>query len=52
MQSKKFECDNCGNSGKISVRESDYVTLEIAYCPLCGADISSPDDENSDEDEE
>lgn len=52
MATRKFDCDSCGNYGKISITETDYVTInDIVYCPICGADISVPDDEDDEETE-
>jgi alkyl hydroperoxide reductase subunit AhpF len=49
MATKLFECDSCGAFGKINVKGEEYNKTDIAYCPVCGSDISSPDDCEEDE---
>ena len=40
MATKSFECESCGNSGKITIKESEYVKLsDLVCCPFCGSDI-------------
>jgi len=52
MATKHFDCDSCGNHGKIIFKEDGQITsTDIAYCPMCGADIWE-EDEYVDEDEE
>ena len=48
---KIFECDNCGALGKI-VLKGDLTSQDIAFCPVCGADIFEPEefDESLDDD--
>ena len=41
---KVFECENCGALGKIVLKGSDLSAQDIAFCPVCGADISEEDD--------
>ena len=47
--SKVFSCDNCGATGKITVKGTELSTRDIVCCPVCGASIW--DDEDLDEDE-
>lgn len=49
MASRLFECDSCGAFGKITLKGDELDTCDIAYCPVCSADIS--EDEKLDEEE-
>lgn len=48
---KKFNCENCGASGTIHIREQDFINSDIVFCPCCSSDISSPEDDETDEEE-
>lgn len=37
--SKHFQCENCESEGKIVIKTEDVSLSDIAYCPVCGADI-------------
>lgn len=50
MASRLFECDSCGAFGKISLKGDELEKSDIAFCPVCSADIS--EDEKIEEDEE
>jgi hypothetical protein len=43
---RTFECDNCGTLGKITLRGQDITSADIAFCPVCGADIFEPEDDD------
>jgi len=46
MASKNVSCETCGNNCKITIKESEYAGLtDLVYCPFCGADISSEEEE-------
>lgn len=49
MAQKHFDCDECGSHGKITFKEGDYHTSDVAYCPFCGADIYEPEEDETDE---
>ena len=52
MAKKHFDCDNCGSHGKIIFKDDAHFTsADIAYCPVCGADIWEQEeiDEESDD---
>lgn len=51
MAVRHFDCDACGAHGKISFKEGEYTTSDIAYCPFCGGDIYE-DEEFDDSDDE
>ena len=51
MASKVFSCEQCGNHGKIVIKETEYVsTSDLVFCPFCGSDIY--EEEFDEEDEE
>ena len=50
MATLVFECSSCGAHGKITVRNDEITKGDIAVCPVCGADISEPE-EDLDKDE-
>ena len=50
MAVKHFDCDECGAHGKISFKEGELQSSDIAYCPFCGGDIF--EDEEFDEEDE
>lgn len=43
MATLVFECSACGAHGKITVRNEEIRKVDIAVCPVCGADISEPE---------
>lgn len=47
MITKHFTCDECNNSGKISIR-GDSTLEDIVYCPVCSADIYEEEDRDDD----
>lgn len=49
MASRLFECDSCGAFGKILLKGDELEKSDIAFCPVCSADIS--EDEKIEEDE-
>lgn len=49
---RSFECDNCGSIGKITLRGHDRSLSDIAFCPVCGADIFEPEEDDDDDDED
>lgn len=51
MASRLFECENCGAFGKIALKGDELDKTDIAYCPVCSADISEDDKEDSDPEE-
>ena len=44
MAARLFECAECNAFGKITLKGSDHETGDIAFCPVCGADIYEEDD--------
>lgn len=40
-----FDCEQCGAFGKITLKGDDHSIEDIAYCPICGADIEDDKDE-------
>lgn len=51
MAVKHFDCDDCGAHGKITFKEGELRTSDVAYCPFCGSDIYEPEEyEEDDED--
>lgn len=49
MAQKIFECENCETTGKITVKNKELSTRDIACCPVCGASIWDEDDLEDDE---
>lgn len=45
MAVKVFECSNCEAFGKITVKNDELSKADIAYCPVCGGDISIDEEE-------
>jgi rRNA maturation endonuclease Nob1 len=45
MATKFFDCENCGGHGKIVFKESDFTTEEVAFCPFCGGDIYTAEED-------
>lgn len=50
MATKHFDCPSCGAHGKITFKDGDLQSTDIAYCPFCSADIY--EDEKFEDDEE
>ena len=42
-EEKDYACDNC--ESEYSVREH-YAELTVSYCPFCGEEVNSTDDED------
>jgi len=50
---KKIDCENCGFFGKLAFKDEQFVFADITMCPVCGGDISEPEpEETEDEDDE
>ena len=49
MASRLFECQSCGSFGKIILKGQDAEIEAIAFCPVCGADISRVEDEDNED---
>lgn len=45
---KKYECETCDADFKIS-HTLDESYYEVNFCPFCGAQIDSEDEEDTDE---
>lgn len=46
MAHKFFDCDECGAHGKIIFKVQNDVGIgDVAFCPMCGADIFDYDDD-------
>lgn len=46
METKHFECEECGARGKITLRGDAHIAEDIVYCPVCSADIYEEEDED------
>lgn len=44
MVKKVFACDHCDNQGSVNIPGNSVQLSDIVYCPVCGSDISSEDD--------
>lgn len=44
MTTRLFECGSCAAFGKITLKNDDLTSTDITCCPVCGADISEPED--------
>lgn len=49
MTAKVFECSTCDSFGKITVKNEELQLSDITYCPVCGGDISTDEEELLDE---
>lgn len=44
MSTRLFECGACEAYGKITLKNDDLTSTDITCCPVCGADISEPEE--------
>lgn len=49
MSVKHFDCAECGAHGKITFKEGELTSTDVAYCPFCSSDIYEPEEYEDEE---